>query len=122
MFQFAGLDTVGLGKIGLGIDGVPFVHHLPHLFVTHEYGIEYGHFVEGELVLVQYGHALTRGDIHRSLIGFDLPADDFQKRGFTGPVGADDTVTVTLGETDVHLIEQNPLAIGQRYIIYTDHN
>ena len=93
MFQFAGFDTVGLGKIGLGIDG-PVRASPATSFVTHEYGIEYGHFVEGELVLVQYGYAFTRGDIHLPYCMMS-PLMIFKTVDFTGPAGADDTVTAT---------------------------
>ena len=122
VFQFTGLQAVGFGKIFFGINGIAFMHQFPQFTMPHEHGIQYRHFIKLELVLIQYRHAFTRSDINGTLVGFYLAADDLHEGGLARTVGTNDPVTVALGETDIHFIEQNPLAIGQGYIICTYHN
>ena len=55
-------------------------------------------------------HSLPGSDIHSSFIRLNFTGKDLEKSGFTGPVGADNAITVSFSERNIHLIKKHPLS------------
>jgi len=55
-FQLTCFNAIGFGKIFFCINGIPFMHDLPHFTVAHHYGVYHSLFIKSKLVLVQHRH------------------------------------------------------------------
>ena len=98
-------------EVRLFVDGVLLLADVVERHVAHDDGLQNGVLVVHGLVLLQHAHTGLGVDVDRALGGFDLPGDDFQKRGFARAVGADDAVAVAAGELQVRLGEQDLPAV-----------
>ncbi len=89
--------------------------------MPHDDSIEDHLVVEGELVLTEHCDPLagTHGDL--PLVSLNLARKDLEKGGFAGAVGADEAIAVAGGELDVHVLEENPLAVGEGDVGCADH-
>ncbi len=103
--QLAGTDTVLVGEILLGVDGVFFLHDLVQAFVAHDNGIHYHIIVVFKVILFQHGETLAGGDDNVALCGLQLAGKNFQKGGFSGSVCSDQTVAVALGKFNVDILK-----------------
>ena len=56
--QFRSADAVFVAEIGLGIQGVFFLHDVIQGLVAHDDGIQHRVGIIGKVVLFQHGHAL----------------------------------------------------------------
>jgi hypothetical protein len=74
--------------------------------MAHHHHVEHPHVLEGELVLLQVGHALA--GIERNIAGGGLqhPGQDFHEGGLARAVGADQAVAVAFAELDRDVLEQ----------------
>ena len=119
--QFTYSHTVLLGKIGLCIDLLTLLGDSPQFGMSHHHGIQNGLLIELELVLFEHSHTLAGCDLHGSLIGFDLSAEDLEEGTLTCPVGTDDAVTVAFGEIQVHFLEEDAFSVGEFDVFYRNH-
>ena len=108
-FQVGGPEAVRIGKVGLFVNGVLFLHHVVEVLIAHDDRVHDGEVVVGVLVLLQHGEALGGVDGDGAVGGFQFPGENAQERGFAGAVGADDAVAVAGQELQVHVLEK-PLA------------
>jgi len=70
-------------------------------------------FLEGEVVLFKYRHALTGTYDNIALIVFDLAGQDFKESRFSRTIGTYDAVAITPIEFEVYILEEAALAKGQ---------
>ena len=66
-FQFGCLDTVFIGKIFLGIQGLALLHDVPKDGVSHQYGIEHRVGIKLKVVLAQHRKTLARSQGNATL-------------------------------------------------------
>ena len=59
------------------------------------------------MILLQERKSLTWSDDDISVGGLKLTGKDFKEGGFSGAVGADETVTVSLCKFDVYIFKQS---------------
>ena len=111
--KFRGADAVLLGKFRLGVNRLPFGHHLVETFVSHYDRVEDGLLIESELILAENRNSLPRTDDNLALVRFSFTGEDLQKSGLAGAVRADQAVAVTGSELDVDVFKDNPLAVGE---------
>ena len=97
------------------------MHHFPELFVAHQHCIQNRMIIKGKLILVEHSHPFSWRNIHTTLVGLDIPADDFHESGLAGSIGSNDTIAIPFGETDIYFVEKHPFAIGQSDVIYINH-
>ena len=69
LLQLGGLDSVLVGEVRLGVDGVFLAHYVPQHRMAAEHGLEHCAVVKLEMVLAQYRQTLSRSECHRSLGG-----------------------------------------------------
>ena len=120
-FEVGQLHAVFVGEIGLGAERFFFLHDGVEPGVAHDDGLQHAEFVKFIMVLLQDRQALAGGDDHFAGGRFHLAGQDFQKGRFAGAVGADQTVTVSRRELDVHILEQDAFAELQGQVLGTDH-
>ena len=107
-FQFGGPHVVILGGIRVGVDGVPFLLHLPQLAVPHHDGIDHRAILKGELILTQLAHSFARIDADVSGSGFEIASQDLHEGGFAAAVGPDQAIAVPLAEFDGDVFVKGP--------------
>ncbi len=107
--QIGGPQTIFIGKVGLFVDGVLFLHYIIQVLVAHDNGVKNGKFIVGILVLLQNGHPFGGVYIHAAGGGIQFTGKDPQEGGFARAVGTDDAVAVAGQELQVYMLEQ-PLA------------
>ena len=90
-FQFRSQNTVLLGKILLGIEGIFLLHDVVQPLVAHNNGIQNGIGIIGEVILFEDTHAEIFRNGHFTGSRFQLTAENFQECGFSGTVAADDS-------------------------------
>ena len=90
--------------------------------MSHDDGIENRLLVEGELVLAENRHSMSRGDDDFALVRFNLSGEDFEESRFAGAVGANEPIAVPRGEFYVDAFEYYPFAIRKGYVRGTDHS
>jgi Na+/proline symporter len=79
----------------LEADGIFFTHDGIKLLMTHQDCFEDFYFIKFEVILLQHGHSLTGSNVDRTGSGVHFSREDFQKSGFSRPVGTDHPVAVT---------------------------
>ena len=114
-FKLGGADTVLFGKIGIGIQGVLFVHNIDQTFVAAHNGAEHRFVVVHILILLQYRHTFVFIQRNVSLLRLDLARKHLQKCGFSRAVCADNSVAVALGEFQINVFEQFFAAVLKAY-------
>ena len=119
--QFAGLHTVGVGEVLLGVEGVLLLHDIVEPLVAHDDRVQHRVLVVLEVVLLQNAHPLILGDHHLAGGRLQIPGEDPQEGGLSGAVGADDAVAVAGGELQVHVLEQGLSAEIETDVIDCDH-
>ena len=110
VFQFSYADAVLVAEVGLAVQGVAFLHHLPHCGVAHQHGVQNGAVVKLEVVLTQYAQTFAGTQFYGSLGGLKLSADGFEQSGLSGSVRTDDSIDVTTCKLHVHVLVQNAFA------------
>ena len=81
-------------------------------------GVFHGVVVEGEVVLLQHGQSLARGDDDIALVVLELARKYFQEGRLAGAVRADDPVAVARGEFQVNLFEEGLFGKGKGKVGY----
>ncbi len=84
LLQFGHAVAVFVVEVGLHVEGLALLHVLPQWLVAHEDGVEDGEVIIFEMVLVKDGEAFAGGELHRTFVGFQFAADDFEQRGLAG--------------------------------------
>ena len=120
-FQLRCANSVFIGEIFLGVQGVLLFHDVIQTLVSHDDRIQYGVFFECKVVLLQYGHAHLRRHRHRTGGRFQISGQDSQECGLTGAVGTDDPITISRCKLQVHVLEQRLSAEIQTDIGNCDH-
>ena len=114
-------DAVLFGEVLLGVESVFLLHDVIQPLVAHDNGIQDSVCVVGEVILLEDAHAEIFGDGHLAGGGLELTAENFQKRGFSGTVCADDAVTVAGVELKVYILKQRVAAELQTDIGNSNH-
>ncbi|CDD51062.1 uncharacterized protein BN800_02348 [Bacteroides sp. CAG:875] len=115
-FQFGCLDTVFIGKVFLGIQGLALFHDVPQHGVSHQHGIEHRMGIKLEVVLAQHRKTFARSQGDTSLGGVQFARNHFQERRLTGTVGSDDAIDITIRELQVHVVIQHSFTKLNGYI------
>ena len=121
VFEFGHFDAVLVCEVGFGVEGVALLHDLPHHGVALQYGVEHRLVVEFEVVLREHRQAFAGTEFHLAFGGLEFAADSFEKGGFTGTVGTDDTIDVAVREFHVHILIEDALAELNGYVGKCDH-
>jgi hypothetical protein len=90
--------------------------------MAHDYGIENGVLVKGELILVEHRYALSRPFANLAPIWHKLPCQYLQKSGFASAVRPYKAVAVSRDKFDINVLEDDLLTIGESYIGCGYHN
>ena len=104
--QFSRVHIVSFGRVGVGVNGVFFMHHLPHFVVTHHHHIDHALVFIRELILAQPCHAFVRVERDVAAARFKHPGQNFHESGFAAAVGADQAIAVAVAEFDGNVFEQ----------------
>jgi hypothetical protein len=112
-FQLARAHAVGLGELGLSVEGFPLSPDRVQARRAHDDGVQDPDLLEGEVVLAENGHALACPEDDVPPVRFQFTGKDFEKRGLAGAVRADDAIAVAGGELEVDILEQDPIAKGE---------
>ena len=75
-FQFAGTDTVLIGKIFLSIDGVLLLHDLIESFIAHDDSVHDRINIIFKVILFQHGEALAGSDRYIAVCGLQSTGED----------------------------------------------
>ena len=75
--QLACPDSVLVGKILLGINGVLLLHNLIKTLVPHNHCVHDRIFIVFKMVLLKDGQTLSGSDGHVAVCGVKLPGKDF---------------------------------------------
>ncbi len=105
-FQVGGPEAVLVGKVGLFVDGVLFLHHVVQMLVAHDHGVQNREIIIGVLVLFQNGDPLGGVNGNGTGGGIQLSGEQAQECGLARAVGADDTIAVAGEELKIHMLEQ----------------
>ncbi len=108
--QLAGLDAVLVGEVFLCIEGILLLHDLIQAGVAHDDGIQYSIGIVLEVILLQEGQTLARCDGHIAVRRLQLSGKDPQESGFSGAVGTDDAIAVSLGKFYAYVFKQGLFA------------
>jgi hypothetical protein len=84
--------------------------------MAHDYGIENGELVKGELILVEHRYTLSCPLANLAPVRHKLPCQDLQKSGFASAVRPYKAVAVSRDKFDINVLEYDPLTIGESYI------
>ena len=105
-FQFRGAHVVVVGGIRIGVEAVTLGHGGPHLAVALHDCVDDALVLVAELVLAQLTqpHACLQHDFTRALL--QIAAQDLHEGGFAAAVGANEAITVAVGELHRHALEQ----------------
>ena len=121
VFEFGYFDAVLVSEVFFGVEGVALLHDLPHHSVTLQHRVEYRLVIEFEVVLREHRQAFAGTEFHLAFGGLEFAADGFEKGGFTGTVGTDDTIDVAVREFHVHILIEDALAELNGYVGKCDH-
>ena len=121
VFEFGYFDAVLVCEVFFRVEGVAFLHDLPHHSVTLQYGVKHRLVVEFEVVLRENRQAFAGTEFHLAFGGLEFAADGFEEGGFTGAVGTDDTIDVAVREFHVHILIEDALAELNGYVGKCDH-
>ena len=113
--QLTGTDAVLIAEIRLGIDGILLVHNVHQVLVAHDDSAQHLILVIGIMVLLQYGHALTRGNVDGALGWLNIATQELQEGGLAGTVGTDNAIAVARRELDGYVLKEDALAKLQCY-------
>jgi hypothetical protein len=105
-FQLSGAHIVRVAGVRIGVDDVALFHRVPHLDVTLHHDIEHALVFVRKLVLVEPAESQARLQHHFTGALLQLAAKDLHEGGLATAVGADEAVTVAVGELHRHLLEQ----------------
>ena len=119
--QLAGSDAVFIGKIRFGIDFILLLHDVVQSLVSGDDRVQDDLVIVFEVILFQdrQAFALPDGDLSRG--GIQFAGQDFQKGGFSGTVGADDTVAVSFRKFYVYFLKKCLFAKAKRNIACLNH-
>src|SRR5690606_22969738 len=100
---------------------VLFFHDVVQLLMAHHHRLNHGKLIERVVILLEHGHALARGEAHRSGGGVNFPGNDLQEGGFAGTVSTYDAVAVAGSEFEVDIFKEHTLTVAERKIGYINH-
>ena len=119
--QLAGQQTLLVGHLLLGIQGLLLLADVVQPLVAHDDRVHDVIGVIGVLILLQHGHADVGQHGHLAGGGLQLAGQDLQKGGLAGAVGADDAVAVAPQELQIHMGKQRGAAVVQAQVGDSDH-
>jgi hypothetical protein len=116
-FQLAQAHSVRIGEffVRLGVENFAFLESLPERAIAHDHGINHAMLVEGELVLAQDAELFRTRDV--ALGRLDFAGQDLHQRGFTGAVGAGDSIAPSCEEGGADIFEQDSGAEAHRDVV-----
>ncbi len=117
--ELAETHAVSVSHFRLLIDGVTFCERCPERCVAHDDGVDNAESVVGELILTQ--DAELAGADDGAFLRVEFAGEYLHEGGFTGAVGASQTVTTTGNEGSRDIFKENFGAIPHGYIADTDH-
>ena len=121
-FQFAGTDSVFLGKIFFCVNGIFFFHDVIKTLVSHDDSVKDNAVIVFEVILFQHGKALTGGDADIALCRLQFSGKNLQKGRFSGTVGTDDTIAVSFGKFYIYFFKERLFSKAQCNVICLNHN
>ena len=104
--QLRRMQIIGVACVGVGIDRVALLQHVPESLVTHHHDVKHAQIFVGELVLLQLAEALARIDRYISGAGLEVPTKNLHERRLAAAVGADQPITIAFAELDGNVFEQ----------------
>ena len=119
--QFTGPDTVFIGEVRFRIKRILFLHDLKQTRISHHDCVQDLFLIVFKMVLLQYGQTLSRSNVHTAVGRLKLSGQNLEKSRFSGTVGTDDTIAVSLRKLDVDILKQGFFPDSQRHIVSTDH-
>ena len=120
LLQFGGAHAVLIRHLLLGIDRVLLLAAVVQPLVAHDDGVHHRVGVIHRLILLKDGHSGLWVNIDVAGGRLQHIGENFQKRGFSGAVRADDTIAVTRGKLQIYLGKQGRAAILQRQVFNRD--
>ena len=105
-FELGGPDVVVLGRVGVRVDGVLVLAHLPHFAMAHQHHVEHAHVLVGELILLELAQPLVRVERDVAARRLEVAAEDLHQRRLAAAVRADQAVTIPVAELDADVLEQ----------------
>ena len=101
-FQLGSALAVRVRKIRLRVQLVLFLHDVVQALIAHDYRVQHRIGIVLELILLQGGQALPRGNRHRAGRGLQLAGQNAQERRFARAVRADNAIAVARHEFQIH--------------------
>ena len=98
--------VIFLARIGIGVDGVPFVLRFPELCMPHQHDVEHALILVFELVLAKFSQSLALVYGHVAIGSLEVAAEDFHERGLAATVRADQAVAVAIAEFDRNVFKE----------------
>ena len=121
-FQLCSPETILFREILLGVDGVPFLHNIIEMLISHDNSIKNLILVILEVVLLKSCKSFTRSYYNLTCIRLNISRQYLKECGFTCSIGTDDTIAVTRSELKVYLLEEDLCSIGKGNVGCCNHS